>query len=332
MTIIKYFVAAVGQNPNRARDRNRKDNMAKLKDFLTALATKSGIDLKDANNKSFFDSAIPDFDIPDAVENEFANKLISVTDAMNNHPDIKNHYSRQALKSIDAAIERIMDDSGYDDSIKSEINNERSSYRRMELLIDKIKDLESKKHGGASGNKEIQKQIDELNAQLRAEKENTKRSNDAHQKELLKFRSDAAVDALLARIDTIYDDPGMKIPPEVRSKTLHALIENEMLQKKLKFLFDENGMFTIQKDDGTNFYAENNQQVFPKQFIEKALAQSNVLKVTNNAPGSTNVPGNTINAPVVPGKTQKSNATFAALAQETLNDIKKSSVAMPNGM
>src|SRR5690348_12774054 len=146
--------------------------MAKLKDFLTALAKKAGFDTESESAKAFF-TALADADVPDDVHKGIDNSLISLTEAKNNYPELKNHYTKQALDGMDKVFLTLIDDFQLDDQTKAEILAEKSTYKRGPLLTRRIVELERKKAAttGGKDKAEIQAQIDGLHAQLKAEKE-----------------------------------------------------------------------------------------------------------------------------------------------------------------
>lgn len=249
----------------------------KLKDFITALAKKAGYDTESATAKPFFD-ALPDTEMPEDIHKGIDNALISLTDAKNNHTDIKNHYQAQSLAGIDSTIEELLKDFEVTDDIKQQILAERSTYKRVPTLARTLVELERKKAAATGGKdkQEIQKQIDELHASLKAEKEARAKEKQDYDNQRLQDRIATKKNVLYSGLKTIHDD----LDPEVRYNILDTLINRALQDSKAKFVLDENGEFSLLRNDGTTYHGENHQQIKPMQFIEQALAKNKQIKVT----------------------------------------------------
>lgn len=250
--------------------------MVKLKDFVIGLARKAGYDITAEAAKPFFD-ALPDTDVPEDVQKGVDNNLISITDAKNNHPILKNHYHKQALDGIDSTIMDLMTEMEVDDDTKNLILAEKSSFKRVPLLTKKIAELTAAKAGASQPDKKkIQDQIDALHTQIAAEKTARAIDKKSFDDQLKGYQVKYKVDTLLSAHKTIHDD----LDPEVKSTVINTLITKALQDNQAKFDFDETGNFTLLKNDGTNFYGENHQQITPAQFIEQTLAKTKQLKVS----------------------------------------------------
>src|SRR6476620_8213466 len=146
--------------------------MAKLKDFITQLAKKAGFDTTTDAAKPFFD-ALPDTDMPEDIHKGIDNALISLTEAKNNYPELKNHYTKQALDGMDKEFLTLIEDFQLDEPTRNKILGEKSTYKRGPMITREIVELERKKLSSTTGKdkQEIQKQIDDLQAQLKTTKE-----------------------------------------------------------------------------------------------------------------------------------------------------------------
>src|SRR6186713_1980331 len=111
--------------------------MAKLKEFITALAKKAGFDTASETAKPFFD-ALPDTEMPEDIHKGIDNALISLTEAKNNYPELKNHYTKQALDGMDKEYVGVMDAFELDEATRAEILAEKSTYKRGPMLTRKI--------------------------------------------------------------------------------------------------------------------------------------------------------------------------------------------------
>lgn len=257
----------------------------KLKDFVTGMARKAGFDVTSETAKPFFDG-LPDTEVPEDVQKGIDNSLISMTDAKNNHPILKAHYHKQALDGIDSTLADIMTENELTEDIKNEILGEKSTFKRVPLLTKKIAELVAAKAGAGSSKdkKEIQQQIDQLQAQLRTEKEARTADKKAHEQQIASFNIKYKIDTLMGGFKTIHDE----LDPEIKSTVINTLLNKELQDNQAKFALDDNGALVLLKNDGTNFYGENHQQITPVKFIEQTLAKTKQLKVSSGSNGANN--------------------------------------------
>jgi hypothetical protein len=287
-----------------------------LGDFLHDLFKKAGQDVNEAAVKDFLSNTVMTVEVPDAVVKGLDNNLLSVKDATNNHPDIKRYYTKAALDGVDSVINQLLED--MPDDIKTEINGEKSSYKRISMVAAKIKELEEKKAGAGKGDKgELQKQIDQLHSTLAAEKKAKDDLQKKFNQDLLTYRVDSQVENLVTGYKTTFDE----LDRSVKLATIKSLLNKELQDKDADFTFDEKGNFTLLKKDGSNFYGDNHQQVNPQQFVESLLSRNKLL-VTTPKPGDTNG-----KPPIQPagggGDKPTGNATLKSLAQEALASYEK---------
>jgi hypothetical protein len=256
--------------------------MPNLKSLLLNIAKKDNIDTVSADNKAFFEG-IPDFDVPETINTGIDNSLLSLADAKNNHPDIQNHYKAQILAGLDSTVKGIMDELAFDDASKAEILGERSSYKRVDLLTKKIKELENGK--GKNTTNQTQQEIDRLNAQLREEKAKLTQREEEYAQKLLSRDIREQVKKLVAKgtFPTKYDD----LDEELRLRSLMVPLDEELQSKGAKWHLDENGNLAILKNDGSTLYSDNHQQVIPKSFVESNLTRNKIIQPATTAlPGS----------------------------------------------
>lgn len=255
--------------------------MAKnLLEFFKEIAKKAGIKIEDDKVKTFFTNAeFEKIEIPDDVIKPIETQLISIVDAKNNHSDIKNHYTKQALDTLDKTVDDLMDELGFSDDQKNEVKVERSSYKRA-ALVTKIlqKNEQLKANEGKPDAKKFQDLEADLRAKLRdADAKVLATENTFKQKEK-ELRISYARTSLLANHKTINDS----LPVNVRNTILNTLIDQELADKNAKIDFDENGNLVLLKKDGTNYFGDNNQQVNPQQFIEQTLSRNKMIVVNSN--------------------------------------------------
>lgn len=249
----------------------------KLKEFITLLAKKAGYDVAADAAKPFFD-ALPETEVPDDIQKGIDNSLISLTDAKNNHSEIKNHYTGQTLSGVDAVLEELMKDFALTDDDKKAILGERSTFKRIPNLTRHLIELERKKSSSTSSKdkQEIQKQIDDLQTALKLEKEARATEKQQFDSQRKQDRINSRKNVLYSGIKTIHDE----LDPEIRYSILDTLITKSLTDAGAKLEFDDNGNLVLLRNDGTNFYGENHQQIKPLGFIEQTLAKHKQIKVT----------------------------------------------------
>lgn len=300
--------------------------MAKLKDFITALAKKAGFDTESETAKPFF-AALPDTEMPEDIHKGIDNALISLTEAKNNYPDLKNHYHKQALDGVDKEYLGVMDAFELDEATRAPILAEKSTYKRGPMLARTLVELERKKLAATGGKDKaaIQAEIDGLHASVKAEKD----AREADRKEFENQRTQDKINqkkvVLFSGMKTIHDD----LDAETRFTILDAQLNKELQDKQAKLTLDENGNVVVLRNDGTNFFGENHQQVKPSQFIESTLAKNKQLKVTDSSNGSNGAkPTNGAQQPAASGgngtKDQQSQSAVINANKQALMDYENS--------
>jgi len=259
--------------------------MAKLKDFITQLAKKAGFDTTTDAAKPFFD-ALPDTDMPEDIHKGIDNALISLTEAKNNYPELKNHYTKQALDGMDKEFLTLIEDFQLDEPTRNKILGEKSTYKRGPMITREIVELERKKLSSTTGKdkQEIQKQIDDLQAQLKTTKEAAENERKTFENQRLQDRINNKKNVFFSGVKTIHDE----LDPETRYTIIDSQIQKELQDRQAKFALDEQGNVVLMRNDGTNFFGENHQQVKPLQFIEQVLAKNKQLKVTDSSSTGSN--------------------------------------------
>lgn len=303
-------------------------------EFIKSLVTKSGVQMDEQLTAVLNNEALATVDIPEAIASGIDNRLISLQDAKNNHSEIKNWYHKQALDTVDTQMVGLMDDFGMDEALRNEVLQEKSTYKRIPLLLKKVRDLEAKKHTATSTTDKValQKQIDELQGQLRARNIEQQALKSEFDNKVKDFQKQYKLDQLLGQYQTIYDNPQSPLDPEVKTLTLKNLVSKALQENNATFDFDQNGQFILIKNDGGNYYGDNNQLVSPQQFAESVLSRNKLLIVTQpgNGAGANTKPvlSQQPNQGQQPGGGQgggaKGNNTLTALVQESIKNLNDS--------
>lgn len=273
----------------------------KLGEFLHNLIKKAGQNPDAEPIKNFFlFPSLAEIDVPDELVTALDNNLLSVADARNNHPDIKKFYDAQTLDQLDKVIASILTEVN-DEEVKTSVLNERSTFKKVPILVAKIKELEAKKQAANSKpdkdaiqeqKNAYQKQLDQLTFDLKSvQKEKDKLKEDFDNK-LTDIKRDSRIATMLSSYKTIYDD----LDPEVKADTINAIMNRELQKHDAEFFFDEKSDLAIRKRDKTNLLGDNHQQIMPQAFIEQILSRHKLLKVTSTDQGQPDDNANGFNA------------------------------------
>jgi hypothetical protein len=248
-------------------------------DFLKELAIKAGVKIDDETIKPLLAAPeLANITIPDELITGIDNGLLSLDAAMNNHPTIKGRYFSQAYDGLDKEIARFIDDHKIPDDIKAEILAEKSSTKKAVLLAAKIRELEEKKANSGKGEKDsLQQQINELNNQLRTEKDKEAGIRADYEKKLKDKDMSYALRNILGGYKTIYDE----LDGEVKDITLKAIINKSLNADAAEFTVDESGQLALRKKDGSNFFGEDNRLLTPKSYLDKIMSRDKILKVSD---------------------------------------------------
>lgn len=260
------------------------------KEFITLLLQKAGVKMDD--EKIVNALAIPELatiQIPDDLITPVDNGLLSIQAAKNNHPEIKGHYTAQALDSLDKELERAMEDYKLPDEVKTELKGEKSSYKRATLLAAKIKFLEEQKASSGKGEKDVlQQEINKLNGELRDIKAKEQTIHDDYKKQLLDVKMGHSLGTLLGSYKTKFDD----LPPNVKASALKEIINNSLAADTAELTVDDAGQLILRKKGGDNFFGDDHNIMTPKSYLDKILARDKILIVNdqnqNNGGGANN--------------------------------------------
>lgn len=261
--------------------------------FIENLLKKAGVTVDPANEKFklFIDNPeLAKLDIPDEVTTSVDNNIISIAAAKDNYGPLKNFYHAQALNGMDAQIEQLIEELGLGEDDKNEFKVEKSTGKKINLLLKKAQALESKKANADKPDKvAIQKTIDDLNKQILTERSKGEQLVLEAKNEVKKMKLEYLLSGELGKHKTIFDE---SLSPELRNVTLRNAVQLRLAQKGAKLEFDESGNPTLLRADGTKYFGESNEAVDFPTFVAQTLSTDKLLAV--NKPPATpgqNTPG-----------------------------------------
>ena len=297
--------------------------MPKLIDFFKDMAVKAGIPADDANLvKVLTDPALAAIEIDPTVSNIIDRNLLSLTAAKAN-PEVRKAlettFKAELYNGIDAEIDSAMTDLGLTDAQKTEILFEKGSGKRAALLAKKVKEYEAANHtaAGTSDKKELLTKVNDLNnniAKLQREHADALKAKDTELSDKL-LQKDVETDLL--GFNYIFPK---ETPNPVKLAAAKNSIDRRLAEKGLKVVTTDAGR-KIVRLDGTDYFDENNKAVSYNDFISGALAQDNLLLVSdgNNAEGGkAKLPEKVTGSD---GKESKVNQSLLASADEDLANI-----------
>lgn len=289
-----------------------------LDKFVLQLAQKAGMQPTDPKLIELLaHTELNRINVADELVSNLEGRLLSIDDAKNNHPAIKTHYFAEIMSNVDRVLDGIYRDYDFTEDEKAEFAQERSSTKRINLVIAKLKEKKDAELAAAGSKKDPNTQqhlqtINELNGQLASLKQQIQQAKDAHQNELREIKLTSNLNSRLAGIKTVLDN----LPGDARTVTLRQLITKELQDNGIKILLDENGGLILQRNDGSNYFDENNRQVSVDDFISRTLAKNKVLPQTP-APGSKGErPQNGSDTDIVDGKPKNGNYSMKSLIEE----------------
>lgn len=262
--------------------------MAKVGEFFKSQAIKAGVDLAAEANKPFVDllanPAFADHDVPDQVAGIINSALISLKEAKNGHSELRNHYTSQALDSLDADILAQAKLYELPDSDVDELKLERSSYKRVKLLNDKVKKLtEDKALANKPDLKKINDQINALNAELALEKAKPATIQADYEKKIKDLQLHYGKSGLFKEYKTIFD----RLPGDARSVGLNSMLDSVLLASGAKLELNDAGEIVLLTKDGQTYHDKTtNTPLTVNQFVEKALASSGLIVTNSNGQNS----------------------------------------------
>jgi len=252
--------------------------MPKVAAFLTSLLAKAGSNVEQESIKTALAALPPDLEISDEVATSIDNGLLSIASAKNNHPDIKTHYTKQALHSLDTELNAFMDGEKLPDDVAAEIRAEQSSYKRAILLARKVKELEGKKAGADKGDKDkYTSQIADLNKELREIKDREQGIHADYKQKLKDKVRDFHLGTALAGYKTRFDD----LDPQTKQTVLANIINKNLAAKNAILTTDENDNLILINKDGSNVFGDDHRPLTPKIFFDKVMADEKIVVVND---------------------------------------------------
>jgi len=247
--------------------------MPTIGELINNIAQKAGIAADDPKLKSLLASPeLATVQVDETIVTAIDNGLLSIEAAKNNHPDVKKKYFADAYDGIDKQLMKLIESETFDQADLDEIAAERSTSKKQELIITKLKAAKATAKGADK---------DAINAQLTAAHEAARMAkaevetvkND-YEGRIATIQKTAALKAVFGNYKTIYDD----LPIAAKNAAFEALVTTALQDKNAELKTDDNGNLTLIGKDGTNIFGANNIQLTPSSFLDQTFAP--ILKVS----------------------------------------------------
>lgn len=255
--------------------------MKTLNAFLNDIFVKANIP---ADDKALVDllasSELQKINIPDELLTGVENNLISVEQAKNNHPIIKSHYNGETYNGLNAEIDRVANDLQLPDNVKLAIANEKLATKRIGVLAQKLVEVErAKKNTNDKGEMQsLQKTIDDLQAEIAAEKDAKKRLETEYSTKEKNLYLQSEINELFGEYKTIFDG----LPKKARNAALNALLTQTLQDKNAKLVFDDDQKLKLVRNDGANVFGDDNRPWNVKTMLDHTLAANKALVVSGS--------------------------------------------------
>ena len=253
--------------------------MSKLAEVFKTMVEQCGVSVSDTTIKSILDNpALASIEVDDAVSTKLIAPRLSM-DAAKNNPDLKKHFTALALNGIDAGLERLATDNGLSAEEITELKGLESTAKRIETITSKIKTLEAAKAKSTPGadTEKLTKQIETLNADILAERNNTITKLQEKDNSLEAEKINWTLDTMLSNFD--YSTP---VDKEINVTLGKSLFNKSISEKGLKVVRKDNTL-SLQTAEGTEYF-DNNVKVGINDYMTKVLANAKVLKASNSTP------------------------------------------------
>lgn len=243
--------------------------------LLVELLTNAGYNAEDEGLKDLVTSDIP---VPDEASTALKNNLMTLESAKNNM-ELKKFYHAQALNAVDTELEEWIGAYG-DPTVKDLIKGEKSSYKRMKLALDKVRELESAKATG-SKDPDLEKKLDKYRQDIKDLNAQLAKLPQEHQTALETARSEAENQILQFALSAELGSKQYANPDLPNIDIAQTLISKKLQEVGAKAVRDGNSIKLVQAEDPSMAFIKDNQPLSFGSFADTVLGESKMLKVTN---------------------------------------------------
>lgn len=243
----------------------------KLGEFLNNVFTSAGVEVDDEKLKAIV-TATANIDFDESLEKTHQKHYLT-EEAAKNHPALISHHKASVLNAIDKEVAETLEAIGLSDDAKSQITNEKSSFKKPGLLA-RLAYQEAKGTGKPEGNEDWKKEKETLVSQVNELKSQVSKITETHipveehQSKLNEYTSkleDVSLNSFLSQKNLIdvAKEEGFLLPK--------ARIKKAIKEKGLVPVMNENGGFDLKTAEGSDYY-EGNKKVTADELFESAIS------------------------------------------------------------
>lgn len=288
----------------------------KLGDFLTNLARKGNMENDPALISILSNSELSNRDINDDFATRMDTGLMSLDGAKNN-PTLEQHFKAITLKGLDTTFAGLADKFEFGDDFK----NERSTYKKAEMIAAKIEAIQSKQ-GDPANTAEKERKLNESLQKLQGDlqrltTEKTQEIDALNQKHSAEI-TDLSVRNLLSGKNYAQKD----IPSEVNVMTAKQLLDIKLREAGAVLVRESNGELKLKQasNPSMDYVDAGYKTVAFSAFTDKVLADNKLLAVT--AAPAIPAPDAPQAVPVIiPGAVPANTSKFAAQMAEAQGNV-----------
>jgi len=276
--------------------------------YIQNLANMAGIDPTNENLQEIIgNETLQSIDINDDLANTISGNLMTMDSAKANS-DLNKHFRATILNGLDAETNNLMESFGLPDDVRSTINAEQSSFKKVGLLANQIKELESSKSGASNDDtKKLNETIAQLNDQIVGLKS-------SHDESIATINETWAGKMLQSKVSTILSGYNYALPVSTETNVLTAqTLVNQSLERDGLQINDVNGGLALLNKENQPHYVQNT-IVDVKSYIDNVLGTHKLLKVTDNSTSSNGTPPPTSPPPTNDGG-------YAGAVQNMMDDL-----------
>lgn len=294
--------------------------MAKLGDLFKSLATKAGINVNELATKdpAFASLLAVAAEVPDEIAGQMETTLLTMAAAKNNG-ELKKHYFAQALDGVDSVIEKVAKKRGIPDEVWTALTGEKNSMKRLEMLDDKIAELQAAKIATTdkTDKTEFQRQIDTLQKELKEAKEAHTAEISRRETEFSTKETGLMINAILAGKNFANKD----VPQNVNILVARSLLDQKLAAEGAKVVND-NGVIKILKQDGSDYFDRTHNKVDVGTFLDGVLSTNKMLAITDPGNNSGDNKDQTKDRVIIPGNSdRKINQGLLNANSQALQDL-----------
>jgi hypothetical protein len=258
----------------------------KLTDFIISLAKAAGI--PDSNEQIIkIKEALKDIDpeIDPVFENVIHTNLMNEAAAKNN-PNLNSYFEGQLKSKLWAQALGPMDDNILEAAKNLEIEDleslksEKDTRKRLSLLTEKLKDNFEKKGKSKTEKIEIEAERAALNAKIKQLTEEVENVRKEEHGKLMNELKEINLNSMLSSYQ--YGLP-KEIPQDVVIETAKTLVNRKLKESKMQVNYSpDSKQLDLVNETGQIPY-NNNAPVLFKEFVDKVLAEGNLLQVSGGS-------------------------------------------------